>query len=45
MKSGVRILGAQLAELILGQTLTVPEMHAIVGRNTLATIHPAYGWR
>jgi len=32
MKSGVRFLGAQLAELILGQTLTVPEMHAIVGR-------------
>lgn len=32
MKSGVRILGAQLAELIVGQTLTVPEMHAIVGR-------------
>lgn len=32
MKSGVRILGAQLAELILGQTLTVPEMHVIVGK-------------
>ena len=32
MKSGVRILGAHLAELILGQTLTVPEMHVIVGR-------------
>jgi hypothetical protein len=32
MKSGVRILGAQLAELIVGQTLTVPEMHVIVGR-------------
>jgi hypothetical protein len=31
MKSGVRILGAQLAELIVGQTLTVPEMHVIVG--------------
>lgn len=32
MKSVVRILGAQLAELIVGQTLTVPEMHVIVGR-------------
>lgn len=32
MKSGIRIFGAQLAELILGQTLTVPEMHVIVGR-------------
>lgn len=32
MKSGVRILGAQLAELILGQTLAVSEMHVIVGK-------------
>ena len=37
MKGNIKITAAQLAKIIQGQTLTVPEMHELLGR-----IHPGY---
>lgn len=37
MKSSHKITGAELAKLILGKTLTVPDMHAL-----LREAHPGY---